>query len=215
MDSIFKLFNIPTADITEVTRKTGSIIAGSAPLCAFVGGKWEPNDLDIWYYDNYEGDGICDPPMGSYDKLKNTIEMYTELLAKCGYKLCDRPYGKDEEERDDYTALTYKFSDIVKRVYKFYNDDNRKSVQLIITYAHTGTAINSFDLSCCVTWWDPRKSDDPSKMLQTLEPELTLSGRMYYTYDDRVGHVMTDREKERLKKYEAREFTFIKSPHAV
>lgn len=206
MDAIFKLFNIPTDEITEVARNTDSIIAGSAPLCALVGGKWEPNDLDIWYYDNYDNDGADEPSDARYDKFKRTVELYTELLAKCGYKLCDRPDGKDEEECEDYSNLTYKFSDIVKRVYKFYNSESKKSVQLIITYAPVVKAVYCFDLSCCATWWDP-KSEDSSKMLKTLDSEATLSNTMYSITDK-----PTDREKGRIEKYKARGFTLVSAP---
>lgn len=194
MEAIFKLFNIPTDEITEVARNTESIIAGSAPLCALVGGKWDPSDLDIWYYD------ACDLTDASYDKLKNVFKLYTELLTKYGYKLYEK-----EEPSYMYTTTSSSFGKSVKRVNRFYNGEIQKSVQLIITREPVTTVVKAFDLSCCATWWDPRSSDDSTKMIQTYDSNTTLAGIMYSMSDS-----MTEREKERINKYKIRGFTLGK-----
>jgi hypothetical protein len=201
MNALFKLFSLPADKMNEIAAETGSIVAGSAPLCALVGGRWEPNDLDIWYHDAFNVKGGA-----SYDKLNNTIKSYTEFLAENGYVLdTDRKKGDSYMYGDSKSS----FGKVVKRVYKFYRTDGlHKSVQLIITRIPVRDAIKEFDLSCCITWWEPKTGESDEKLM-THDPDMTLAGKMYSLSDD-----VSDREKLRILKYRAREFTLVKRPSA-
>jgi hypothetical protein len=198
MNALFKLFALPADKMNEIAAETGSIIAGSAPLCALVGGKWEPNDLDIWYHDAFD---LKDS--SSHDRLNNTIKTYTEFLTENGYVL-------DTDKKADgymYGDSKSSFGKVVKRVYKFYRTDGLyKSVQLIITRVPVRVAIKEFDLSCCITWWEPKTAESDEK-LTTHDSDMTLTGKMYSMSDE-----VSDREKLRIMKYRSREFTLVKRP---
>lgn len=177
MEPILAHFDLPIDQMTEVARRTHSIIAGSAPLCALVDWLWKPNDLDIWFYD---------------DRIEMVNKAYTEFLTLCGYVPDTSPAA------DKYNEPAY----LGRTIARFYRASDPlcmgQSIQIIQTHIPVHDVINDFDLSCCMTWWDPDTNE-----LKTHDAEATLAGVMYSLHEP-----VTDREKRRIRKYLCRGFVF-------
>lgn len=207
MEEIFKAYEIPSCSLNELLYKTKGIIAGSAPLSALLTSNkkesFEPGDIDIWIWADRSVDGV---ESEDHRCIYTTLPLvYEQFLSIHGYK--KNPY---EIGSEGYNEADSMMSTIVRRVDKYYNK-KKKCIQIILTKVPPIECIKTFDLSCCMTWWEPVNPAGCyyTGKLYTYDPERTLNHQMYFMREKR-----TDRESKRRDKYDySRGFIGIENPH--
>lgn len=184
MDKYITEYELNPIELYNHLAQSNSYIAGSFPLSIFlkengIDPNFEPNDLDIWVPENIRSWTFCN--------------FFTER----GYKFIDK-FAKQNK----YNHVNSN----IKTVYSYFK--HGKEIQLIFI---RGVDVvehikHSFDLTCCVTWFD-----NISREIKTLEPELTLKKEMklllrndkcctrVIKYEKR-GFKLLDKKKDRISK---------------
>ncbi len=198
-------YGIDAAAFTSQIQATRAVVAGSFALAGYlrqVGLEpgFEPADMDIFLPGravqalNDDGSPV-EPPAWRI----HALEGWAAFLATQGFTENNK-FGKSVTEAGEYSKSIAK----LQRVVSFDNGAG-KEIQIIVvnTYDIVRHMITDFDLSCCVTWWMGDTVGFHAYASQTKEKKMFL-----------MHEPRTDAEKAkmdgRIKKYEARGFTFIR-----
>ena len=187
MESLLFSYELPFEEFRKIIMSTNSIIAGSSALSLYMKQEgieinYTPHDIDIFI-------GL------SYD-YKDEL---TAFLTYYGYKIVKN------------TNVSTYYNDIdILDIVSFENHTHKK-IQLI----HVNTSYlfeyiaQNFDISACVTWWNPLKN-----YFSTLHPVQTLQKQMFvsntllqheYAFNTLKNHA-------RINKYLSRGFTLHDPP---
>jgi hypothetical protein len=205
MQSLLASFHLEIRPFSELLNATGAIVAGSAALAALVAGTpytFTPNDLDIWVHsDFFQSNAIMKhvafaQPTAVELVRRGHMYIFSYFLRQHGYVEVERPVQSDVE----YTSNPV-FA-ILRCIQRFQHPSGRV-IQVIHCKVPVEEILDTFDLSVAATWWVPSVHPSNEGFLHTLDPESTAAGVMYS-----LRKFATDREKERIQKYEARGFTW-------
>ena len=207
MESLLKSYNLNNKMFHQLMKSTGAIIAGSAALSAFnevynCVDNFTPDDIDIWVYSYRHKERTTDEDFENNALIYHTCCCAFELyFLNNGYT-----YSKISDRQRVLEYTDGKLSKINRKIMRFENTDGKK-VQVIHTTIPVMDAIKTFDLSICATWCNfySCDHDDDSRYylkLCTLNSNCTLRKIMYLLRED-----LTDREKQRIAKYQSRGYT--------
>jgi hypothetical protein len=216
MSAILSKYNINDEYFYKTMHDVGGIIAGSAALCALVGG-FEPGDIDIWI--ELSRFDSCPEPKNIYrlsnyfkhkgynkTNLTHVSQYYDDIIIPkyttvppSAINIFDDAYFDDA-----YINESNKFHKIIYRIWRFENDKGQR-IQIIWTQLDVSVmdAIKSFDLSVCATWFIPSGIKRNGEIF-THDLTNTLS-RIMYRLDDEDRHNIV----ERIAKYKSYGFTII------
>lgn len=205
MEEYITPYGIDFKEFRGVLNTHTAMVAGSVALAGFlkqngVDPGFEPNDIDIFIYS---------PPTPQTDMFGNTIkgkyryellELITDLMGGWGFT----PNEKFSTNKNTMYTISL---DRITKIVSFTNKAEKEiqvivlSNPCIIEYMET-----NFDLSCCVSWWNPK-----SDRFETFDPYYTLKKEVYI-----MRHPKTDKrhqkDLERVQKYIHRGFTHIDPP---
>jgi hypothetical protein len=187
MQAILSKYDMDNAKFYKMLHDINGIIAGSAALCAMVGG-FEPNDIDIWI-DEHEITHI--DGVSVYSIIHN-------YFTNNGYKTKISNTTEDNEYYENVEST--RFHKIISCIVRFVNEKG-KCVQVIWTHLPTVSvmdAIKSFDLSVSATWFVPNGSPDGEGKIYTYDPTNTFNRIMYRLDDMESPHIL-----KRIEKYES------------
>ncbi len=182
MQSLLSSFHLEIDSFSKLLNATGGIVAGSAALAALVAGTpytFTPNDLDIWVHSD------SDPVY---------MFLFSYFFGQHGYSEVDQPMQSDTE----YTSNPI-FA-ILGCIQRFQHPSGCV-VQVMHCKVCVDDVLDTFDLSVAATCWRPSSEEG---CLYNQDAESIHKGIMYS-----LRPPMTDREKERIHKYEARGFTMM------
>jgi hypothetical protein len=205
MDSMLTSYGIDAAAFTSRIQATRAVVAGSFALAGYlqqVGleAGFEPADMDIFLpgraVQALNDDGS---PVEPAAWRIHALESWAAFLVTQGFTENNK-FGKSVAEAGEYSKTIAK----LQRVVSFDNEAG-KEIQIIVvdTYDIVRHMITEFDLSCCVTWWMGDTAGFHAYASQTREK------KMFLMHESRTEAEKTKMEG-RIKKYEARGFTFIR-----
>lgn len=206
MQSILSSFHLEIPSFSELLEATGGIVAGSAALAAYTAtcpDTFIPNDLDIWVHSDFF---TQDESVGPAPKYHPGVAvrlgynyLFRYFFAQHGYTEIVRPVQSDSE----YTSNPV-FA-ILRSIQRFQHKTSGRVIQVMHCKVPVTEILGTFDLSVAQTWWIPSSHPSfPEGFLQTQDPVATQERKMYS-----LREPSTDREKERIAKYEARGFTLV------
>lgn len=187
MKEFIEKHGINYEDFRYMMCRENMMISGSSALYLYLKQEgeepgFEPNDIDIWAYNNRY----------SKNAIQNIMEKYNYTI-------------RENEDFDDY------YDDPDERLQRIMSIDNYVSsdgfpIQVIyLSIDNVIKYIKDFDISCCSTWWNPFK-----ETFQTMRPDLTKSKKMYIRED--LSSTMSEKTEKRVNKYVSRGFTLISTP---
>jgi hypothetical protein len=163
-----------------------AILAGSAPLAAYLKEhdlpSFTPTDIDVWI------------PPRARPFLPDPVPLFIAHLEREGYQLTHEYASTDTEYREEMTIATVLTLQKGQRTIQLIAVEHRDPIAYIAS---------AFDLSPCVTWWDPAED-----ALDTLYPADTRRRIMYRLYDA----TPSPRHIERIEKYLHRGFRIQDAP---
>lgn len=195
MKDLTTSYGIDFNDFQDLMLNAQAIVAGSAALAGYLKEKgidpgFEPNDMDIFIPG-------C---VWTYDYL--ILEDFENLLVSSGFIYSDK-----------FTASNYDSLTSIDSIMCFTKDD--KEIQLIIIKCSqiVDFIIKDFDLSICITWWDPSKYKlDGCGGFETIDFVVTEQKKMYRTRATLESEWAIVKRDLRIQKYESRGFTLIDNP---
>jgi hypothetical protein len=193
MDTILSSFHLDIATFGELLNATGAIVAGSAALAAYIPNKFIPNDLDIWVHSDFFPPSSSLIPCPGVAVRHGYTYLFAYFMKHHGYEEVVQPHQSDEE----YTSNPV-FA-ILQSIQRFQHPSG-KIVQVMHCKVPVDDILESFDLSVAKTWWCPNSG------LCTEHAESCNAGEMYS-----LREATTDREKDRIQKYESRGFKLRKN----
>jgi hypothetical protein len=207
MQALLSQYDINDETFYKILHESHGIIAGSAALCALIGG-FESGDIDIWIDGSkLESDGK------STSELSSEFNKYFETK---GYKECEvkNKYGKYSsyvETETEPTTDSNRFRKLFKCIVTFENKKEQR-IQIILTKSTVSTmdVIKSFDLSVSATWFVPSGPSptngyaDCEGKIYTYDPVNTLNRIMYRLDNDYCRNV-----HRRIEKYKSYGFRLL------
>lgn len=204
MQSVLASFHLDIRTFSELLNATGAVVAGSAALSAYVAetpNKFTPNDLDIWVHSDFFaplGGGLAPPDHPAVAVRHGYQFLFAYFMKQHGYVEVDRPVQSDAE----YTANPT-FA-IIRCIQRFQHTSGR-CVQVMHCKVQVDDILDTFDLSVAQTWWVPSLHPQHREgFLYSAHSSAALGGLMYM-----LRNSTTEREKERIKKYEERGFRLV------
>ena len=173
----------------EIIQTSNSLVAGSAALYCYLQQKelepgFTPGDLDIWMEDTHS----IFMESGHFNQRSNAARI-SQFLFQQGYNI------SPVAESNEYGDLQQ-----IKQVLSFINSTGKKIQVILVTATKLLPYIaKHFDLSHCITWWDPVLN-----LCDTMYPETTLEREMFVIPRD---DPWPDKLYERVDKYTNRGFT--------
>lgn len=220
MDSMLSTYGIDAAAFTSQIQATRAAVAGSFALAGYLQQRgiepgFEPADMDIFLpgraVQALNDDGS---PVQPTAWRIHALEGWAAFLSTQGFTENNK-FGKSAASAGHHstnTASAGEYSKTIAKLQRVVSFDNGagKEIQIIVvnTYDIVRHMITEFDLSCCVTWWMGDTAGFHAYASQTKEK------KMFLMHDPRTDAEKTKMEG-RIKKYEARGFTFIRPicPH--
>lgn len=192
--NVFNDYNIDASTFREfrnVILETDSLVTGSYALAAYlkqegINVNYEPSDIDIFISANCE---------------KKYIQLLT-FIRSLGFE--------NNNKHDDYTVHTDYYDsyclsiESIDNVVSFSNN-NGKIIQIIVVKSDNIKEYikTNFDLSICITWWDPE-----SNTFQTMMPKITKKCEMCIMR----YNIPFSKLSERVEKYKNRGFKIVDNP---
>lgn len=203
MESILSSFHLDITSFSELLHATNAIVAGSAALAAYMSERssdaFQPNDLDIWVRSDFFPCADATLPDHPAVAVRNSHQfLFAYFLTQHGYSEVHRPFQSDAEY-----ASNPVFS-ILRNIQRF-----RHKSGCIIQVMHcnvvTDAILDTFDLSVAKTWWVPSLHPNfRHGFLHTFDSIALKAGEMYS-----LREATTEREKDRIQKYEKRGFRLV------
>lgn len=198
MEAFVSSYQLPYGGFRECLIESRALVAGSAALAMYlqqngVDPGFEPGDMDIWAEHTT---GL----LGSSGQSRpSNMDRLSLFLIQQGYNLTTE---FEPQEGEDYNNLHF-----IAHILSFMHPSEKKVQVILVRQPDILTYIHYyFDLSCCVTWWDPR-----DETLGTMYPEITKKKQMQIHPSQPIG----EREMARIQKYEERGFSIAESPCAA
>ena len=188
MDRLLTTYGLPYAPFRDALQESKGVVAGSAALAVYleehhVEAGYTPNDMDVWL------------PVTS----SNTL--LSDVLYDAGYILL-RLFQHNDHYAEQIRHVT--------KILTFQHPAHSTTIQIIhvdtydVIHRHI---IPHFDISVCMTWWDPIL-----EAADTFIPEMTLKKQMLLPC--MTDSCITDpqRFRARVEKYKARGFVAVEPP---
>jgi len=188
MERLLTTYGIPYSPFRDRLQEVRGVVAGSAALAIYleennVEAGYEPNDMDIWI-----------PTATPSTPL-------SDLFFDHGYVLL-RLFKQSDHYAEQLQHIT--------KILTFQHYTRSTTIQVIhvdcrhVVHEHI---IPQFDISACMTWWDPYQ-----ETADTFIPEMTLKKQMLLPCT--TDPCITDPQRFRLRveKYKARGFVAVEPP---
>jgi len=207
MNTLIQSYGFDYEQFRYILYKTGGMIAGSSALAEYlkqngINPGYEPNDIDIWVYDNHYSHKCS---RCNTDSCYSNINILSKFMINNGFILTEtnKDY-KIVEEGEEYDLSLSKIECV-----KTFTNRNGKTIQIILVHDFNIQSYikYNFDLSICTTWWDVN-----DELFYTACPELTLKKQMFFNSKDTISKTDPTHLKERIDKYVSSGFTLIETP---
>lgn len=208
MEAFIGSYGIPFKDFNNLINETNALIAGSAALALYLQQEgievnYKPNDLDIWV--SYERPCICRSCQKGNKNPELAFVQLSSFLSEYGFK-DSKKFSNKPDNNDDLYRYSSTLS-FIEKVTSFMNADGQEIQIIQVRSPNLVKYIqHSFDLSCCVTWWDSKDN-----VFKTHNPLKTKAKQMYHMRD-KVYDELDQKELLRYEKYKSRGFTFTDPP---
>eukprot|EP00696_Hemimastix_kukwesjijk_P015476 gnl/Hemi2/368_TR115_c0_g1_i1.p1 gnl/Hemi2/368_TR115_c0_g1~~gnl/Hemi2/368_TR115_c0_g1_i1.p1 ORF type:complete len:241 (+),score=20.54 gnl/Hemi2/368_TR115_c0_g1_i1:29-751(+) len=198
LSGILSLFGVP--DLEPILSEHQAIIAGGAALHAYL--KRDPEtfdgDLDIWFQaDTNYCRGSTSPTNCEcgfkYVTRQEATNFWSGLLNAYDYQHIKRPLSRN---------LYGSAGRYIKCFLDFEHALTKRKIQVMATKIPAKDIVDTFDFSCCATWWVPG-----SPAVETLCPEMT--DRLEFTLISESNMLRSTRFQQRRRRYELRGFKFL------
>jgi len=191
MQDIIIDYGLDFTRFREIIKTSNSIVAGSTALHCYLlqNGKnpgFIPGDLDIWMEDTHS----IFMENGHFNQQSNTARMSMFLLQH-GYNISP----SKNNENIQYANLQQ-----IRQIFTFIHPMGKQIQVILLAVSHLLDYIsNYFDLSICISWWDPI-----TNTCDTLYPETTLEREVFVIPKEDPWPLKTC---SRIEKYMNRGFT--------
>jgi len=195
MNSFITSFGLPAAPFKQILKTNNCLMAGSSALSLYLQQEgiepgFSPGDIDIWVEDTRQLVGSS----GAYHQFGNRY-IFINFLVKNGFNVVYKYNPKQE----DYKPLHH-----ITEIISFMNREGKEVQVILLNQSNLLKYIReNFDLSICMSWWDPI-----NEKFENMWPEETLRKEMLY-YPTQNANI---RESERIEKYKGRGFRLIEHP---
>lgn len=204
MNALITSYGIDCKAFQVALNISRGIVAGSAALAGYlqqegINPGFQPTDLDIFIPGRFEHlrDSRGRIVTGQY--IIKSLKYMKEFLES---------YGFNENNKFGFqNQMYYSSLNAIQNVTSFTNKDG-KEIQIIVvdSYNIVEHITKDFDLSMCVSWYDPRYD-----CFRTLDPNTTKRKEMYLNHSLKTGELHV-KNKSRIEKYIARGFKLIDPP---